>query len=58
MTWASWSDFWNMGGYGFYVWGSYAVTLLCVAAEMVLVRGRHRAVLRRLQRTKYAAAKE
>ena len=26
MIWASWSDFFAMGGYAFYVWGSYAVT--------------------------------
>ena len=28
MIWASWSDFWNMGGYGLYVWGSYGVVAL------------------------------
>ena len=34
------SDFLSMGGYAFYVWGSYAVTFLLLAAEVVLVRRR------------------
>ncbi len=43
-NWASWGDFWQMGGYGLYVWGSYGVTLLALAAEAVGVRQRlHRA---------------
>ena len=33
MNWASWSDFWAMGGYGLYVWGSYAVTLALMLLE-------------------------
>jgi len=41
MNWASWSDFWTMRGYGLYVWGSYAVTLLVMLVEPWLVR-RHR----------------
>src|SRR5439155_15190602 len=27
MNWASWSDFFAMGGYALYVWGSYLVAL-------------------------------
>jgi heme exporter protein D len=34
MMWASWSDFWAMGGYGLYVWGSYGVVALVVVVEM------------------------
>ncbi|MBZ0094201.1 MAG: heme exporter protein CcmD, partial [Sulfuricella sp.] len=26
MNWNSWAEFFHMGGYAFYVWGSYAVT--------------------------------
>ena len=37
------SDFLAMGGYGFYVWGSYLVTALLVAIETVAVRVRFRA---------------
>jgi heme exporter protein D len=37
------SDFLAMGGYGFYVWGSYLLTALLVAIEAVAVRARFRA---------------
>lgn len=48
MNWSSWSDFWIMGGYALYVWGSYAVTLTLIVAEIVLLRSRRRAALRML----------
>ncbi len=38
MIWNSWSEFWAMGGYGLYVWGSFGVTALCVALEMIWVK--------------------
>jgi len=38
MIWNSWSEFWAMGGYGLYVWGSFGVTALCVALEIVWVK--------------------
>jgi heme exporter protein D len=38
MEWASWSDFWDMGGGGFFVWISYGVTALAVLAEIVWLR--------------------
>jgi len=34
MNWGGWSEFWAMGGKAFYVWGSYGVTLACLAAEV------------------------
>jgi heme exporter protein D len=37
------ADFLAMGGYGFYVWGSYAVTAALIVAEIVAVRWRLRA---------------
>jgi heme exporter protein D len=37
------ADFLAMGGYGFYVWGAYAVTAILVAAEVIAVRSRFRA---------------
>jgi heme exporter protein D len=43
--WASWSEFWAMGGYGFYVWGSMAVTFLLMAVEIVQARRAHRQTL-------------
>jgi len=50
MNWAGWSDFWAMGGYGLYVWGSYGATLLCIAGELWLLRRSRRETLRRLER--------
>jgi heme exporter protein D len=44
MTWASWSDFVAMGGYGLYVWGSFAVTALVIAGEIWSVAARRRAL--------------
>ncbi|MGI8837798.1 MAG: heme exporter protein CcmD [Pyrinomonadaceae bacterium] len=29
------SNFFHMGGYGFYVWGSYIVTLILLGAEVL-----------------------
>lgn len=40
MNWGSWDNFWMMGGYGLYVWGSYALTFLLVAAEIARLRMR------------------
>ncbi len=34
MIWASWNDFWAMGGYGLYVWGSYSVVVLVLLLEV------------------------
>jgi heme exporter protein D len=31
-----------MGGYGFYVWGSYGVTAAVIVAEILAVRARRR----------------
>lgn len=42
MNWGSASEFFAMGGYGLYVWGSYAVTLVLMLAEPVLAALRHR----------------
>jgi heme exporter protein D len=38
MIWNSWNDFWAMGGYGLYVWGSFGVTALCMGVEMAWVK--------------------
>ena len=45
MRWESWSQFWAMGGYAFYVWGSVGVTALLMALEVWQARWVHRAVL-------------
>ncbi len=38
----NWDSFWSMGGYGFYVWGSYGAALLMVVGELALLRRRGR----------------
>ena len=52
MIWASWSDFWAMGGYGLYVWGSYAVVALAMLAEVLGVRQRQRKAIAQIQQNK------
>ncbi len=42
MNWSSWSEFFSMGGYGLYVWGSYSVAVLCIVAEVLLISNRRR----------------
>jgi heme exporter protein D len=42
MNWGSFDNFLAMGGYGLYVWGSYGVTLVLVAAELILLARRRR----------------
>jgi len=42
MSWPSWGDFWAMGGYAPFVWGSYGVTVLAIVVEIGLVRQRRR----------------
>jgi heme exporter protein D len=41
MTWNSASEFFAMGGYGLYVWGSYLVTLVVMLIEPWLARQRY-----------------
>lgn len=48
MVWNSWSDFVAMGGYGLYVWGSFGVTALVLAAEIFAVGARRRALSQRV----------
>jgi len=45
----TWTEFWNMGGYAPYVWGSYGVTALLLAAEVAQLLSRKRAAHRRLR---------
>jgi heme exporter protein D len=51
MNWGSLDAFLAMGGYGFYVWGSYAVTFALIAAEIALLRARRREIMNQLRRT-------
>jgi heme exporter protein D len=46
-NWASWSDFFSMGGFGLYVWGSYGITLVLLAGEVLMLWKRKRNIVRR-----------
>ncbi len=46
MIWNSASEFFAMGGYGLYVWGSYVVCAAFMLTEPLLARHRHRQALR------------
>ena len=49
MFWHSAADFWAMGGYGLYVWGSFAVTAGVMVIEVLMVKARKRALLREME---------
>ncbi|MGC4090866.1 MAG: heme exporter protein CcmD [Polyangiaceae bacterium] len=50
MHWNSAAEFFAMGGYAFYVWGSFGVTALIMAVEPLLVARQRRQLLSRLKR--------
>jgi heme exporter protein D len=52
MNWGNTGDFLAMGGYGLYVWGSYAVVLIWMLGEPVLVARRHTKALAKVQAAK------
>jgi heme exporter protein D len=54
MNWGSAAAFWAMGGYGFYVWGSFGAVALGFGAEVLLLKLRNRAVLQGLKRQNIA----
>lgn len=60
MNWNSWSEFFSMGGYGFYVWGSYLVSFICIASEIWILLNRQRTLQQYLgqRRIKYEREKE
>ena len=48
--WASFSDFIAMGGYGFYVWGSFGLTALIMIVEPIVVARNRKTTIARLKR--------
>jgi heme exporter protein D len=48
--WNSFSDFIAMGGYGFYVWGSFGATALVMAIEPIVVSRNRKTTIARLKR--------
>jgi len=47
MIWNSWSDFFAMGGYAFYVWMSLGMVFFCLLWEVIGLILRRKAVHRR-----------
>ena len=45
MNWGSAGEFFAMGGYGLYVWGSYGVGALAIAIEILALAARRQRAL-------------
>jgi heme exporter protein D len=52
----NWPEFFDMGGYAVYVWGSYGISALVLAANVWAALRRRRVVMARLR--DYARANE
>ncbi|WP_293731047.1 heme exporter protein CcmD [uncultured Actinobacillus sp.] len=57
MFFQSWRDFWDMGGYGFYVWLSYAISFMVILGLIVLSYKGKKAILRDIQREQVREAR-
>jgi heme exporter protein D len=42
VNWGSWDNFLRMGGYGFFVWGSYGMAAAVLAVELWQLKVRRR----------------
>jgi heme exporter protein D len=54
MQWTSVGEFFAMGGYAFYVWGSFGACLLLMVAEPILARHRLSSVRAGIKREQIA----
>ena len=52
------SEFFAMGGYGYFIWMSYAVTAAFMFGEVILLLRSHKVVLKRLTRLARVQASE
>jgi heme exporter protein D len=50
MNWGSPAEFFAMGGYALYVWGSFGVVAVALIVEPILVGQRRRAIVDSLRR--------
>ncbi|RII82831.1 heme exporter protein CcmD [Neopusillimonas maritima] len=50
MSWNSAADFFAMGGYGLYVWGSVGVTVAALSLELFVLGQRRKSALSRIKR--------
>ena len=49
MQWNNASEFFAMGGYGFYVWGSFGLCALAMIGEPLLVCQRRKRTIKQIQ---------
>jgi heme exporter protein D len=49
MQWSSASEFFAMGGYAFYVWGSFGATALVMIGEVLTIRAQRAELIRQLR---------
>lgn len=54
MSWNSPADFFAMGGYALYVWGSFIVCVLIMVMEPILAKKRQKTILTALRRERMA----
>lgn len=45
-----WSKFFSMGGYAFYVWGSYLLALVAMGAEVLALVKRKKSLAKQIDR--------
>ena len=53
MIWHSWSDFFAMGGYALYVWGSFVVVFGLMLCEVIVLKLRGKSIRKELANTNY-----
>ncbi|MBI5718347.1 MAG: heme exporter protein CcmD [Burkholderiales bacterium] len=58
MNWGSAGEFFAMGGYGLYVWGSYGAALVALVVEPWLAARQHRRALAALADASFEEAQE
>lgn len=46
----NWSEFFHMGGYAFFVWTSYALTLIVVLANIISPMVQRKKIIARIKR--------
>ncbi|PJG85292.1 heme exporter protein CcmD [Conservatibacter flavescens] len=58
MFFQTWSDFFDMGGYGFYVWLAYGISLLCIMVLIIQSYKGKDVVLREIRREQQRQARQ
>jgi heme exporter protein D len=57
MNWGSTAEFFEMGGYAFFVWGSFGVAAAALVIETILLRKRRSSAIVELRREIAARSK-